>query len=106
MTVGEMPSHGHSISISSAANHWHRSGNTVPTSGDYYNAYANQGYDSSGDISGHRVSGSTSGSGFKYAKTSDAGSHGHTISLGNTGSGTAQNNMQPYIGVYVWQRSA
>lgn len=102
-----MPSHGHSVSISSAANHWHRSGNTVPTSGEYYNAYANQGYDTSADSwSGNRVSGATSGSGFKYAKTSDAGSHGHTISLGNTGSGAAQNNMQPYLAVYYWKRTS
>ena len=40
-------------------------------------------------------------------KTSSAGAHTHTLSatIGNTGSGTAFSNLQPYITCYMWKRT-
>ena len=38
--------------------------------------------------------------------TENAGDHTHIASIKNTGSGTPHNNMQPYIAVYCWLRSA
>lgn len=38
--------------------------------------------------------------------TSSNGSHNHTITLNNTGSGEAFNIMPPYLTVYAWKRTA
>lgn len=33
-------------------------------------------------------------------------SHGHTVTVNSTGGNAAHNNMQPYLVVYMWQRTA
>ena len=38
--------------------------------------------------------------------TSKAGNHSHTITVNNTGSNTAHNNLQPYYACYIWRRTA
>ncbi len=37
--------------------------------------------------------------------TSNSGGHSHTVSIGNTGSNSTHNNMQPYLSVYIWKRT-
>ena len=38
--------------------------------------------------------------------TGQGATHSHTASASNTGSGTAHNNMMPYITVRMWKRTA
>lgn len=37
---------------------------------------------------------------------SNDGAHTHTANVGSVGGGTAMNNMQPYLAVYMWKRTA
>lgn len=85
LTVGEMPSHTHSASTNTVAAHSHTAyGQSIrQTSGS--------GYTSCDYASGN---------------TGAAGSHSHTITVNNTGSNTGHNNIQPYLAVYYWQRTA
>ena len=86
--VGELPAHTHTASTNTAGDHSHtfpfgrsyESDRGVPGGGDGDRTYTNS--------------------------TNTAGSHIHTIAISNTGNNKAHNNMQPYIGVYLWQRTA
>ena len=86
--VGELPTHTHTASTNTAGDHSHtftfgrsyESDRGVPGGGDGDRTYTNS--------------------------TNTAGSHIHTIAISNTGNNKAHNNMQPYIGVYLWQRTA
>lgn len=34
------------------------------------------------------------------------GSHSHSVNISNTGNGQSHNNLQPYIAVFMWRRTA
>lgn len=87
LTVDEMPQHNHSASTSSAGAHVHsvryKSFSMTQTTSGYAVLRRNQ--------SGDSYDGTDSDAALS------AGSHTHTVSVGNSGGGQAHNNMPPYI---------
>lgn len=88
LTTAEMPSHNHSGSTASAGSHTH-----------YFSYASGWGQGADGYIRMHEGTGKTK-------TTSSSGSHSHTVSIDSAGGGSAHNNMQPYLSVYMWKRTA
>lgn len=88
LTVGELPSHTHGASVNVAGEHTHN-----------YTTYQYLNWHGSKEASSDWMNTST-------GITSKAGNHSHTITVNNTGSNTAHNNLQPYYACYIWRRTA
>lgn len=84
LTESQMPAHKHSIT----------SKNTTTTGGSQSSATSYDTVRSGGSRSHFNNSGGSNTWGSGYTK------------WGNTGSGSAHNNMQPYIGIKRWRRTA
>lgn len=91
-------SHTHTNSVSTAADHVHPSGVRVEAlDATYGTAYVA----TAGEYLDH-LTGSTTNS----TNTLPAGSHTHTVTINSAGSSGTNGNLQPYIVVYMWNRTA
>ena len=111
LSVSEIPSHNHESTTSSEGGHTHTgttssNGNhshTIPLSNGTNGSggrYPNYSSDYAGPITT-----SEKGAHTHTFTTSSNGTHTHTITVSNTGGGSAHNNMQPYLSVYMWERT-
>ena len=98
LTVGELPSHNHTATIS-----------TTNLTGWFTNNGNSDTANSDGTIfkaSKRTGQGSSSGGAADGGKFTFNGAHAHTITINNSGSNQSHNNIQPYISVYMWKRTA
>ena len=86
-----MPSHTHSGSTNWAGGHTHNY--HKPLSGNLL------------EFAGGRDDNRTHER-FSTVATSDSGNHSHTLTINNTGNNQSHNNIQPYIAIFIWKRTA
>lgn len=91
MAVGELPSHSHFGSSSSAGNHSHSFyGISTPTQADNPGVGAALHASATGWTQSNRIS--------------TSGAHSHSITINNAGNNQAHNNIPPYLSIYIWKR--
>ena len=116
LTVAEMPSHNHTISVA-AGSATSTSNNYGKIAGAPYNAqfissdYTQQNFHTTGGGGSHNhdlnTSSENTGAASGSTANSSAFNSGSTTATNkNTGGGSSHNNIMPYICVYFWKRTA
>lgn len=97
IAVGELPSHNHTASVS-----------TTSLTGSATNiGIAINNVSTSGIFSHSTGTGYGNGnSGQNKATLHVNATHTHTITINSTGEDKSHNNLQPYISIYIWKRTA
>jgi hypothetical protein len=93
-------SHSHTASTNSAGDHFHASPAPLDCAGQYPFGSTSS---PSGSVSYFC---DTNGTTSSKQKTSSAGGHTHTVSVSSTGSSGTNANLQPYVVVKMWKRTA
>ena len=93
-------SHSHTASTNSAGDHFHASPAPIDCAGQ--NPFGSTS-SPSGSVSYFC---DTNGTTSSKQKTSNAGEHSHTVSVSSTGSSGTNANLQPYVVVKIWKRTA
>lgn len=92
MTEAQMPSHAHAGTTSGVGDHAHGlAGDPVYTSG----------------VGNQRAAIGGSGQQFRWSAggVQPAGGHAHSFTTDSRGGNQAQNNLQPYVTLYMWKRT-
>ena len=100
LTVDELPSHKHSASTN---------GVTITPKGYVIVGCKTAHFANFGTTTAtykYGAEGGDAGSSLYINSPQSAGSHSHTVTVANTGSGKTHNNMPPYITCYMWKRVA
>lgn len=98
LTINQMPRHNHNGSTNNTGSHSHAfHSNASPTYGVAY--YINNGsynYVPTKHSQNHIKLG--------HISLGTDGTHSHSFTTSNTGGGASHDNMQPYYGVYIWEK--
>lgn len=114
LSTDNLPSHSHDASMGSAGGHTHDRGSQNIT-GEFrastYDYTTSGAFTSSDGGGGGRPDKSWERRRYYFnanrswsGTSSSAGAHAHTITIGNTGGGTAFSLLSPWVAVYVWRR--
>lgn len=95
LTVGEMPTHGHTAYTDTQGNHYHQHPG-------WYMGEGTRHQDGTSAIPQRGDQGWQSGT---YTFSTN-GAHSHNVSITNAGNDQYHNNLQPYIVTMLWQRTA
>lgn len=90
-SVGELPEHNHEASTTTDGEHNHSL---------TLERYAGENYSNVTGWGSDPVS-----QGSSTQTTTNAGTHSHKVTINDTGSSQAHNNIQPYIAIYIWKRT-